>query len=110
MYMGKPVSRRMLSAVLRLCGHPSTGPTAVSPQSMDRMRAPIAPPPSSALRDRAASRSFGVREETELKAEEYARRSIHRRAPNERASGQAQLEKGRGIRASAPRSGSHFVD
>jgi hypothetical protein len=47
MYMGKPVSSRMLSAVRRLCGHPSTGPTAVRDQSIDRMSAPISPPPVS---------------------------------------------------------------
>ena len=43
--MGKPVSRRMLSAVRRLWGHRSTGPTAVLDQSMERISAPISPPP-----------------------------------------------------------------
>src|SRR3954471_15874747 len=46
MYRGNPVSSRMLSAVRRLCGHPSTAPTAVRDQSIDRMRAPISPPPA----------------------------------------------------------------
>src|SRR3954454_15914895 len=46
MYMGNPVSSRMLSAVRRLFGHPSTAPTAVCDQSIDRMRAPISPPPA----------------------------------------------------------------
>ena len=43
--MGKPVSSRMLSAVRRLWGHRSTGPTAVFDQSMERISAPISPPP-----------------------------------------------------------------
>src|SRR6185312_16896707 len=33
----------------RLCGHPSTGPSGVAPQSIDRMRAPLWPPPSNRL-------------------------------------------------------------
>src|SRR4051794_30117488 len=45
MYIGKPVSSRMLSAVRRLCGHADTGPTAVRDQSIDRIRPPISPPP-----------------------------------------------------------------
>jgi hypothetical protein len=47
MYMGKPVSSRMLSAVRRLCGQAATGPTAVVDQSIERMSAPISPPPES---------------------------------------------------------------
>jgi hypothetical protein len=47
MYMGKRVSRRMLRAVRRLCGHEELGPTGVLSQAMERMSAPISPPPSS---------------------------------------------------------------
>ncbi len=49
MYIGKPVSSRMLSAVRRLCGQAGTGPTAVEAQSISRIRAPISPPPRSTL-------------------------------------------------------------
>jgi hypothetical protein len=47
MYMGKPVSSRMLRAVRRLCGHVSAAPTAVRDQSSERISAPISPPPAS---------------------------------------------------------------
>src|SRR4051812_49263373 len=47
MYIGKPVSSRMLSAVRRLCGQLATAPTAVADQSIERMSAPISPPPAS---------------------------------------------------------------
>src|SRR4051795_1297910 len=46
MYIGKPVSSRMLRAVRRLCGHESTGPTGVLDQSMVRISVPISPPPA----------------------------------------------------------------
>ncbi len=67
--MGKPVSSRMLSAVRKLWGHRSTGPTAVFDQSMERMNAPISPPP-----DRTVLRSdlvvmISLRPETALATE-----------------------------------------
>ena len=36
----------MLSALRRLCGQPSTGPSGVFDQSSARMRSPISPPPA----------------------------------------------------------------
>src|SRR5215472_996760 len=36
----------MLTAVLRLCGQPATGPTGVVDQSKARVRSPISPPPA----------------------------------------------------------------
>jgi hypothetical protein len=41
--------RQMLTAVLRLCGQLSTGPSGVFDQSRARIIAPMAPPPESAL-------------------------------------------------------------
>ena len=35
----------MRTAVLRLCGHRSTGPSGVFDQSFERIRSPISPPP-----------------------------------------------------------------
>jgi hypothetical protein len=35
----------MLTAVFRLCGHPSIGPTGVLDQSIALVRSPISPPP-----------------------------------------------------------------
>jgi hypothetical protein len=46
MYMGKCVSRRMLTAVRRLWGQVSTPPMLVLDQSNERIRSPIAPPPT----------------------------------------------------------------
>src|SRR6185436_8753559 len=66
MYMGKPVSRRMLSAVRRLCGQLAAAPTAVLDQSIERMSAPMAPPPASGsgrrveLETVVSSKAFGV--------------------------------------------------
>src|SRR3954451_20163799 len=47
MYMGKPVSSRMLSAVRRLWGQVETAATAVLDQSIERMNGAISPPPAS---------------------------------------------------------------
>jgi hypothetical protein len=46
MYIGKPVSSKMLRAVRRLRGHESTGSTTVFDQSMERIKAAISPPPA----------------------------------------------------------------
>ena len=46
----------MLSDVRRLCGHCSTGPTAVRDQSKDRMSSPISPPPAKTASARVSSR------------------------------------------------------
>src|SRR6187431_1877340 len=45
MYIGNRASSRMLSAVRRLCGHDSAGPTGVRAQSKPRVSTPISPPP-----------------------------------------------------------------
>jgi hypothetical protein len=45
MYIGNRDSIRMLTAVRKLCGHDSTGPTGVFDQSIERMRSPVSPPP-----------------------------------------------------------------
>src|SRR4051812_42641324 len=60
MYMGKPVSRRMLSAVRKLCGQVSTAPTGVLDQSIVLIRAPISPPPASGLAVAWARRSRSI--------------------------------------------------
>src|SRR6185295_5184301 len=56
---------RMLTALRRLCGQASTGPSGLAAQSCSRMRAPISPPPArkSARRARgsaAASRDLPI--------------------------------------------------
>src|SRR5678815_1566804 len=55
----------MLTALQRLCGHVSTGPSGVADQSCSRMRPPISPPParkSDPVAHRAASvRRFPIR-------------------------------------------------
>src|SRR5512146_2090604 len=38
--------RHVLTVVRRLCGHPETGPNGVDAQSIDRISAPISPPPA----------------------------------------------------------------
>src|SRR5258708_2474899 len=45
--MGKLEARQRLTVVRRLCGHDAMGPNGVLVQSMDRIRLPIAPPPTS---------------------------------------------------------------
>ena len=44
--MGKREMRQMLTAISRLCGQLSTGPSDVLDQSNARMRSPISPPPA----------------------------------------------------------------
>src|ERR1700694_3589752 len=56
LYNGYPDASRMLSDVRRLCGHCSTGPTAVWDHSKDRMSSPISPPPAKTASGRASSR------------------------------------------------------
>ena len=53
-FMGRDVST-IRTQVLRLCGHPATGPSGVYDQSSARMRCPSSPPPSN--RDSAAESS-----------------------------------------------------
>src|SRR5258708_648464 len=45
--MGKLEARQRLTVVRRLCGHDAMGPNGVLVQSMDRIRLPISPPPTS---------------------------------------------------------------
>src|SRR5688572_20917521 len=44
--MGYREPRQILTAVLRLCGQPSAGPSEVLDQSKTRVRSPISPPPA----------------------------------------------------------------
>ena len=43
--MGRSEARQMLTVVVRLCGHPATGPSEGVDQFIDRIRSPVALPP-----------------------------------------------------------------
>ena len=44
--IGRSEARQMLMVVRRLCGQPATGQSEFVDQCIDRIKAPIAPPPA----------------------------------------------------------------
>ncbi len=59
--IGRSEAKQMLTVVRRLCGHPSTGPSGVADQSIDRIKLPISPPPNRKARGFGSAASLSLR-------------------------------------------------